>query len=313
MKRIVALCCFFVLRPSLALAEPVRLWLDCLQIDQAAVRRLVGVELGSALAVDGTNATSRVLVRCDAQRVQLTFEADGRTLRRDVDLEGVAREGRNRLLALAIAELVAASRSELTPEVAAPIAPAPAATPASTATAMPTLARDDMRRFRLSISATGRGFFAGTGLLGGAGVRLAKHHAHHLGWLADIDFVHGRGSSALGTVSSDVLSVGTALQFHKSWSRISVQGGVGLRGGAARLGGDAMGRTDVTASSLWAPWGGAMLAGGASFAPTRRLLVELGIEAGYTFLPVRGLITGQDNISVEGAWVGLQIGIGAFL
>jgi hypothetical protein len=110
----------------------VTLTLDsCIPLDPAEVRRGVALELGAVLAGPEDTDTTQVGVSCKDSKVVLEVidPISGKSLSRRVDLEVSPQAARSRLLALAIAELVTASWSELdsNPEPRVP----PASTPPS--------------------------------------------------------------------------------------------------------------------------------------------------------------------------------------
>ena len=128
-----------------AIAHPsVSLEVDpCVQADVAEVRRIVGIELGALLedrepaggaaTTKGASDTTRVTVACAGPLVELRVDdpLTGKGLTRPIDLSTSSATARSRLLAIAIAELVAASWTELESNPHPRVVPA--GPPASTA------------------------------------------------------------------------------------------------------------------------------------------------------------------------------------
>lgn len=301
---------------------PIELKLDpCVDMPRKEVVRVLTIELGAPLEgfdKGGTDRT-RVLVACE--ETLLTIRVDdpitGKSLERTIDLAEAPR-ARPRLLALAIVELISASWTELESNPHPRVPPAgPRASPESRRLALHAVQRrlesSALRRPRLLAIASGLAFFSGPGLLGGAGLQLAQDHAHHLGWRTDIQAHHGSTAVSLGSASVDTISFSAALVFHQAWRKVGLHLGAGLRGGAARLSGspDAIGTAQ--GRSGWGAWGGPSGRVDVSILATRRLVFELGLEAGYVVVPVGGLVGGAREVAVDGAFVGFHLGGGIFL
>jgi hypothetical protein len=96
---------------------------DCDTTSGARITELVGLELASHPMIvrdDAQRATIRASLRCSASHAVITVEDSRRTtpLVLHLELEDTRAEARPRLLALAVAELIATSRLERTPAVA---------------------------------------------------------------------------------------------------------------------------------------------------------------------------------------------------
>lgn len=90
---------------------------QCEQPLEAEVRRIVGVELRAAVidAADARDAVTRVVATCRGSAVDLSLDdaSTAKRLERTVALAEAAPTARPRLVALAVAELVAASWQEI--------------------------------------------------------------------------------------------------------------------------------------------------------------------------------------------------------
>ena len=88
----------------------------CLDVEQAEVRRIVAIELRALMmGSDSAEPITRVAVDCYNPLVEIRIEdpVTGKSLERRIDLSTSERSIRARLLALAIAELVSSSWTEL--------------------------------------------------------------------------------------------------------------------------------------------------------------------------------------------------------
>lgn len=318
-----ALAVWLALAASAGAAEHplVQIEIDpCVNASRDDVRRLVAIELGSLVADAPGSDQTRVAVGCKETLVELRVDdpITRKSLVRDVDLAETVPRARARLLALAIAELVSASWIELeaipSPKVP-PAGPAPSleAKRAATVTVRRQIESSPFDRFRLTAFGTGAGFFTGPGLTGGGGMQLARDHAYHVGWQVDLQAAHGNAVVPLGSVSVDLINVGTAFVMHYATPRIAFQGGVGLRGGAARLSGSPVSSDAATGGTVWGAWGGPLATASLGVAVSRRLLVDLAAEAGYVVVPVGGLVADVRQVAVDGAWLSFRVGFGVFL
>lgn len=318
----------------------VRLQLDeCLGVDRAKVERLFGIELDVRIQAAGPAAPGAAQVRasCVNGRVELRVDdpLTGKSLERPLNLAAAPERARARLLALALAELLFASWTELEVNLEPPPAtsvPAPAKAPVSPTEAGQRGARRLVRErmgggpqgaggaeIRLMGAGSLMAYFSGTGALlgGGGGARLSGDHRHHLGWFGDLVVQHGGAASALGALSADTFTTGFgAVVQHRVPLREAVLGlraGAGLRVGAVRLSGTpedpALARGDTIWGALVGPLG--LLA--ASVSLPRHLCAELAVEGGYVLTPTGGRVGESRAIAVEGPWVGVHLGLGGHL
>lgn len=316
----------------------VRLVLDeCLGVDRAKVERLFGIELDVRIQAPGPAAPGAAQVRaaCVNGRVELRVDdpLTGKSLERPLDLAGAPERARARLLALALAELLFASWTELEVNLGPPpaaLAPAPAPAALASLAAVGQRGARRLVRERLGgapgpggaeVRLLGAGsltaYFSGTGVLLGGGVRLGGDHPRHLGWFGDLAAHHGGASSALGALHADTLttSFGGAVQ-HRVPLRGAVLGlraGGGLRVGAARLSGTPTDPAQASGDTVWGALVGPLGLLSASVSLPRHLCAELALEGGYVLSPTGGRVGESRVIAVEGPWVGLHLGLGGHL
>ena len=321
MRAFAGLCAIaLVASPAGAEERPaVTLSIDpCVAVDGVDVRKIVEIELHTTIVDAGL---TKVTARCRELLIELTVEDSitGKSLVRTIDLASAAPKARARLLALAIAELVSASWTELETNPTPAVPPAgPAPPPAAKAAArdvvharVPIFTAAPSRPLRVVALLDRRAFLAKTAWVTGFGVRVAQDTGR-LGWTAEMVASQGTANATLGDVAMDVVGVALGLTLGAQWSQVSARGAAGVRFGAARLSGVPRG-DDVEGRSVRGPWGGPFLGGSLSFIPLKPLIIEASIEAGYVVVPVHARVDGQRQVSVGGMWLGGAIALGVTL
>ena len=309
--------------PARAQHPLVRLDVECPEARPEEIRRVVRVELRALLVEEppGPDLT-RVRIVCKGDLAALTVDdpLTAKSLRRVVILTGAAPAVKPRLLGLAVAELVAASWIELAlnPTPALPPAeppPSAASREAGRAVARARLGSGAASWSPWSLSAAGAfnltGFTSGPVLLGG-GIRLGKDLPAHLALSLDLMFVHGSEAVSLGRVATDLITVAPALLARVRLGPVDLRGGVGLRVGGARLTGSPANPATARGDSLVAAVYGPMLTVSTSVRLWRFLLVEIAGEAGWLIRAIGGLVAHQREVSLGGAFLGFQLGLGFF-
>lgn len=230
---------------------------DCLGADSAAVRRILGAELGGVLVhlggdTSGTELTA-VQADCGVESAIVVVSQAGTALRFEqrVDLANAAPNARTRLLALSITELVASTwaAADALPPPAPPAAPPP---PPAPPPAPPPVVEPEPRAPEpppepppappparpLGIRAIGVARVSGSPvhLSGGGGLGVEVGLPFSLGIGAD--FRYEQGEADTGPLGDVVLRVawGTLLALARpivDWSSVSI--GVGVKLGAAWL------------------------------------------------------------------------------
>jgi len=149
----------------------------------------------------------------------------------------------------------------------------------------------------------------------GGGLRLGGDHRHHLGWDFDAQAQLARRRTALGELSSDLLSSRVSLQAHVALWALRLRAGLGLRVGATRLGGTPSDAMQTTGQERWAPFGGPLLATSVTLAPAslRRLRIDLSAEGGYLLWTATARVDGKPALAIAGPWLGLALSVGLSL
>ena len=294
--------------------ERPRVSIDIVGCDGGLAReaqRIAAIELRATLVDAAADATSvtKVTAACQGTLAALAVvdPTTGKSLERTVALTEAAPTGRARLLALAVAELVAASWSELQTN---PQPRAPAATPLA-----PYAARESARAavadrtFELAAAFDVHRLSGGDFLFGG-GVRAAIWISPLL--LARIDALadYGEAERGVGSVAVIMPSVSAALGL-SPWSGGSLLRpalSLGLRGGYVRMNGIANGQTAIGTRQQGA-WLGPELALQVSAWHRARVHPILGLAAGVHLLGVRGTVEGGRDVEAVGFWGGVSAAV----
>lgn len=149
----------------------------------------------------------------------------------------------------------------------------------------------------------------------GGALRIGGDHRYHLGWDFDAQVQAVRRRTALGELSSDLLSSRVSVQAHVALWALRLRAGLGLRAGAARLGGTPSDAAQTQGDARWAPFGGPLLAGSITLAPAslRRLRIDLSAEGGYLLWSATARVDGKPALAIAGPWLGLSLSLGVSL
>ncbi len=286
----------------------------CIAVRAPDVRRLAALELGVLLVDKGESIdadTTRVRAACDNGWISLYLDdpITGKTLRRRIDLLRVAIPARGRLLALAIAELVAASWIELeaTPQPSVPLVDQ-TASPAVVDAARDSVDRQQSRarsrrratrRWELGVFGAG-GVVNNTGPALGGGIGISYQLVSWFSLMASASHVFASTRTSLGDIRLHASSVGVFARAGVYFGGPQLAGGLGGRFGYAWLTGDAMG--EVTESlGLAGAWGGPAATLSLTLPLGERLAAGVTGEVGWVTLPVVG--RSQDKeFGMDGVW-----------
>ncbi|RMH43647.1 MAG: hypothetical protein D6689_04685 [Deltaproteobacteria bacterium] len=285
----------------------------CVDVDAAEVRRLFALELGasvpSAVERDDPDAIA-VTAHCDGPLVQVGVRdpVTGKSLARRIRLGA---KGRERLLALAMMELLVASWIEL--QAPPKVAPADARAPEATRRSARAIATRRLPaappRWRATAAAVGGAVAGRDGWRLGGGVRVAFDGPASIGWGADVLVESGTRREPLGAVDVTALWGGAWVYVHRSWRSFRARAGVGGRVGSVTLSGRPAGpgvAGGTVSGKLAAPIARATV----GILGAGRIAIELSAETGYHVYPVRGRVDGSDGVNVEGGWVAAYLGVG---
>lgn len=286
---------------------------SCVPVRSAEVRRLLGLELGTTLLERPRPDVTRVSASCASPEVVIRVDdsVTGKVVQRTIALAQVPEGVRDRLLAVAIAELVVASWAELgLRRSEAPIVAerAPAAVQRAALAVVRSKTPPGEEHAHVLGAFSARRLWSGTGTLLGGGARL------HWLWRRvalglDVTAEKGEPSTSVGSVSVTSIGGGAALLAWVRQERGTLWGGGGGRLALAQL----QGNTDldiVRARSLTAVWGGPMGLCGATLSVNRLVVLAFGLEVGYVTRPVRALVLGDPEVALEGPWISAHLALG---
>ncbi len=290
--------------------EKPRLSIAVVGCDDALAReaqRIAAVELRAALVeASPDEATTQVTATCTADSVDLRVldPTTSKSVERSVALSQAAPTARARLLALAIAELVAASWSELenNPEPKAP----------SSVPLAPLEAREAARGviaplpIELAALADAR-LLASRDLLLGGGARAEV-------WVAPSFFLRFDGlahyaeiSRASGTIALTMPSLSAAVgaSFGKTSVRTDIS--LGARAGYVWMSGVSSGET-TTGSRQNGVWAGPELSFECAPWPRARIHPLVSVSLGVHMVGVRGTVNQGRDVMATGIWSGVSVG-----
>jgi hypothetical protein len=304
-----------VLAVALGVARPARaegaavldLTLEgCPQIDEARLRELFVIELGTVRPSGARDVDVRLV--CDGARVavELRDRALGRSWRADVDLAATPEATRLRLLVLAVTEQWSLERAPAATATTPPPSASPAGVPVVAASPSPPAPP----QWRLDARAVARR--AGTpGLwLGGAGVGVERGLGRHLGLALDVAAEAGEVSTSVARVDVREVVASASLRATATAGRWSLGAGPGFNVGLASLAGTPF-AAGATGGTLDAAWAGPTLGARARVALGRGISVVADVGGGYTTRRVTGLVDDRATLlQLGGPWLALGLGAG---
>lgn len=309
-------------RTAHADAPPVRVTVEnCEAIDEAEVRRIVSAELGASPTNNG-NTVTEVIVSCEKSRVivRVRDPLSRKTIQRSFDIALSDPKARSRLVALASSELILASWAELRLNPKLRVIPeGPEPNPKMIQAARETV--DDYkwepkprhwyeaetpkdRMARVVFLGSVRGFFDGTGTLGGGGVRIGEERFSAVSWSVDFLFETGKLRTQSAKYQVETGTLGAWLLLYKRWRFFTARVGGGLR--LVAVSSTSLTPATPEGSTTVAPWGWPLAATSMTFRLASSLVVDLSGEAGYAVLPVPS----ASDAGVRGWWFSGQAGFG---
>ena len=293
---------------------PVELTLDPCVESRDEIQRIVQIELGDLLAADRDPTAVRTHAHAGCEGGVIVLRVDdprtGQALVRSIELASAAAAVRPRLVGLALVELVASSWTELQPPSMpppTPVAPSPPPAPHEA----PPPAAPSLTHAQVAATA-GAIQFSDMMPIPGVELRVTDGSRALIGWMLDAEFHRGTQDLSFGGVTTQVVDLGAAAQIHRAWNAARGEAGLGLRGGAVEMIGQA-GDASLMARSFSAQWFGAFATGHIGYAVTEHITLDAMLEAGYVLSPVVGLVAGQRAAAVDGRWLAAHVGIGVRL
>jgi hypothetical protein len=288
----------------------------CVAIDSAEVQRLLALELDAVTQEIRVGPPLQVELACTSATLTIAVHdpLTGKQLQRDVPMP-IPGQGRERVIALAIAQLFAASWLELllptTPESDVPaVDPDPGTGRAAIEAARThaeTRAKRAPRRIELAIGGSGRAHTLESSPWGLGGGELELR-----GWfgpIAVLGRVSAMGGSArrdIGQVRAVAVLAGLGVGFRvPATGRWRLGGSVVLSAGWARLRGVSS-RAGVPSASVQAPTGalGFGIGPRVVLGKGRPVVLELDAEVGGMLRPPEGIVEGERAVTLGGLVAG---------
>jgi hypothetical protein len=275
----------------------------CLQDGRDAIERAVRVELGDAPA-DGERPAVSVGIACAADGLdagvvlEVRPPGSARRYRYALDWRAQPPDARPRLIGLAVAEAVDASRIELTavPEPAVP----GRSIEAAHAAAVPS-------DWSIALAGGRRAFSGRNGVdLLGVGLAAVRRLSVHLAVSADLAAETTTVLTSSGTVV--VLSVSSAPRIAiRTAGPLRGELGAGARVGVVRMHGEALPGSLLTGGSQVRLWLGPAVDVAVDLDVTPRASLRAGVELGVVATGATARDLGQPVAAIAGAWTSLGL------
>ncbi len=300
--------------------------LHCANLEEATFRRVLQAELGGELVNWKGSGVTAVEVSCEETTAQLQVQdpVTRKSVRRSLDLDTVPPGSRERLVALASAELVVASWAELELTPAPSVEPTGPRPPPEAVSAAQQVVRAEIetakqssRRYqrhgrtfegrashRFAPVVSVRGFTDERGSLWGGGVRYGAELKRIFSGAADTLIESGH----IGDADVVTSTIGGHLGFSHQGRFGAVRVGAGLRVGMVHA--ELIGADHEVSRSTVAPWGWPMMVGSFNIWASKSVHIEGAVEGGYVVLPIPGGSNRSGHSAVEGIWLSGQLGIG---
>lgn len=288
----------------------------CAALDPDEVQRLLALELVAVTQEIRVGPPLRVELACTAATLTIAVfdPLTGKQLQRDLPMPAPD-QGRERVIALAIAQLFAASWLELLLP-STPTADVPAVKPdAGTGKAAIAAARAHVesrvetpeRRIELAVGASGRAHSLEVAPWGiGVGEIDVRGWFGPIAVLGRLTAMGGAAQREIGDVRAVALLAGLGVGFRvPKQGRWRLGGALVLSAGWARLRG-VSGRPGVPSASAQSATGalGFGIGPRVELGPAGRVVLELDADVGGMLRPPEGLVTGERAVTLGGVWAG---------
>jgi hypothetical protein len=252
-------------------------------------------------------------LRCSEERASITVRDPRRRapLQLSLPLAGTQREARARLLALAIAELLATSRLEIEPRASPPPPPAAEAEPRASSPPPPA-AEAEPRPYSLWLGAGVTRAFA-PALFAPTLQLAAARRFGPLTWLADLDLDWAATARSDANITARALSLAAGAGVSLRAAPWTWEVALAARGGVVWLRGEPR-SADMSGLTLSAAWLAPEFQSALALALSPQLRLRLACQLGYVVTPVRGLdADGGSLLELRGVRVALVLGVGLAL
>jgi hypothetical protein len=283
----------------------------CAQYDEARLRELVFIEMGTVSA-EGARRRAQVRLTCTGERVAIDVVDGGaaQPSRSELNLAGTAEATRLRLLALTITELVSLSWHAATASTPPPPSMAPASPVAPTVTTdAPALL--EKHRWALSATTSVRRMGRPATWLAGVGLGGTRSLGQWAALALDLRAESGDATTSVAGVGWRQVSATAGLALGFARGRWAWHALPGFSIGMVRLSATPT-ATDARGATLGAVWTGPSLALRVRRALGQSGFVELEAGGGLVTRRVVGLLDGRSPLlEVQGPWAlaGLAAGL----
>jgi hypothetical protein len=308
----------------------------CVPVDAAELHRVAAIELGHEVdyraGVVAEGSVTQVRVSCAEAGIELAV-ADALThksMTRTLALGEMPERSRTRLLALAVAEFVAASWVELSlvPQPAvAPTGPpagddARAAAQAVTSRRAPPPPKQEPpppappppkpHPWLLAGAFSVQRWSSDESVLFGGAARLLHAAPGHVAWTVAFDAMTTSKDVSTGSVSATTFAASGGLLLHLRAASVGLYAGPGLRAGLVRLAGEPDG-SEAQGGRSFAPLLGLVWLSRAEFEVTPRLRFGFDLELGIATMTARALHGEDTALELSGGWITGALGVGVAL
>lgn len=296
-------------RPSVAVVVGA----ECTSLDAAAMRRILAIELGdlAELVADPIDATATVDVGCIDPRVTLDLRSERSEVHLSRELDALVETGRSRVVAIAIAELVAAglvvvhvAPPPVEPDVPEPVVSPEVAPEEPVPVPLPSVRPEPYGvRFFGVARVSGEPFH----FSGGGGIGFDASLVDPIAVTLDARLERGSVGAPVGDVDLTGVTLGTFLTLRAPFERSHADIGVGARSGVGLLEGD--GPDGVGGGTVVGPIVSIAAETLVSIHVVGSAYVHVGIELGWTFATVTGTFAGEPIARLGGAYLSISAGI----
>ncbi|MBL9037298.1 MAG: hypothetical protein JNG84_02175 [Archangium sp.] len=283
----------------------------CPGVSAVEVQRIAAIELTGAPTLPKP-LSARVTCTANLAELQVDDPVTRKTLVRRVDLSGSILKARPRTLALALAELVSASWSELllqAPKVVEPVGPAPAKeVEVKAREVLPAPAASG--QWRLEASAVARVLPEAATVQWGAALRGVWFPRGRWGVAFDVGAERADVARVAGRVALDSASLSlSAARWFQPLEALHVSVSGGARLGVARVVGQPGDDGATLGGTVAGVWAGPRLGGdiGWKLGP---VVLGAGVEVGYAIGRVTGEVAGERPVGIDGLWVETRLTVG---
>lgn len=292
----------------------------CVPVDARQLDRLLGIELGTSASAGPTSSATgptHVSVGCVPAGIELHL-VDALTRKemvRVLSRESFKDASSTRLLALAIAEFVVASWVELRlPQKVEPVGPPPSPTARRAATQAierkaPAPAASSSAVTEVGLSGALQTWSARGSVFYGGALRLQHAPTELLAFSIAADLGLASRDTNLGSVLVRTTGVSVAVLARIPASAFVLSTGPGGRLGLAQITASLDDAETARAPAGYLPYGGIFWLGRAALMLTSAFALVVELELGAATLPARAVVEDNDVVALEGAWLGVGLGV----